>query len=78
MKEVKNKKYLPKCFGINSNLSRNLSHELGSLKVVKEPQGKPRVSLTAPYCDHFARVSLTVLGVFWGTIAKAKNEFANL
>ena len=33
---------------------------------------KPRVSLTAPNCDHFARVSLTVLDIFFDAIAKAK------
>ena len=33
---------------------------------------KPRVSLTAPYCDHFAWVSLTVLDNFLDAIAKAK------
>ena len=34
-------------------------------------KAKPRVSLTAPNCDHFAQVSLTVLD-FLDLIAKAK------
>ena len=33
---------------------------------------KHRVSLTAPNCDHFARVSLTVLILCLDAIAKAK------
>ena len=32
---------------------------------------KPRVSLTAPNCDHFAQVSMTVLD-FLDAIAKSK------
>ena len=34
-------------------------------------KAKPRVSLTAPNCDHFAQVSLLVLD-FLDAIAKAK------
>ena len=34
-------------------------------------KAKPRVSLTAPNCDHFAQVSLMVLD-FLDAIAKAK------
>ena len=33
---------------------------------------KPLVSLTAPNCEHFAQVSLTVLDIFLDAIAKAK------
>ena len=33
---------------------------------------KPRISLTAPNCDYFERVSLTVLEIFLDAIAKAK------
>ena len=33
---------------------------------------KPQVSLTAPNCDYFKQVSLTVFGIFLDAIAKAK------
>ena len=33
---------------------------------------KPQVSLTAPNCNHFVRVSLTVLDIFLDANAKAK------
>ena len=33
---------------------------------------KPRVSLTVPNCNHFARLSLMVLDIFLDAIAKAK------
>ena len=34
---------------------------------------KPQVTLTAPNCDHFARVSLMVLDFFWMQLPKLKN-----
>ena len=35
-------------------------------------QAKPRVSLTAPNCNHFVQVLLMVLDIFLDEIAKAK------
>ena len=48
----------------------HLKYLLGPWPLAKD--AKPRVSLTAPNCDHFPPVSLTVLGAFLSARAKAK------
>ena len=50
-----------------------ISGTIHSLKGMLVLIAKPQVSLTAPNCDHFAQVSLTVLDNFLDAIAKPKN-----